>query len=228
MDTYEKKYREAVAELSRIANDPNGDGVTLEKLERIFPELSESDDEKIRKEIIHYFTEGREFLSLCSVGREEILAYLENQGEQKPVEWSEGDNLRYCIDYVNPFHPTLDNGELNVRHYRIPSLVGDKGAESILTVILSFGAKIIALYRGNVRDGKLEDWETPMIVDKEDWFTEKWLKSLRPQKQWKPSEEQIKALKLSISFVTDDFDEHQNLSETLNKLLEQLKKLQNG
>jgi len=52
-----------------------------------------------------------------------------------------------------------------------------------------------------------------------------WLNSLRPQKQWKPSEEQIKAIKLARSFVTDDFDEHPTLSEILVELEKQLKKL---
>ena len=52
-----------------------------------------------------------------------------------------------------------------------------------------------------------------------------WLKFLRPQKQWKPSEEQIKAIKLARSFVTDDFDEHPTLSEILVELEKQLKKL---
>lgn len=88
------------------------------------------------------------------------------------------DKLRFCIDYINPNHPLLDNGKLNVRHYRIPSSAGHEGAESVLTVILSFGAKLISLYRGNVTDGKLSDWSTPMIVDEDDWFTEDWLNSL--------------------------------------------------
>ena len=49
------------------------------------------------------------------------------------------------------------------------------------------------------------------------------LKSLRPH--WKPSEEQIKAIRLAKSFVVDDFDEHPTLSEILMELEEQLKKL---
>lgn len=50
-----------------------------------------------------------------------------------------------------------------------------------------------------------------------------WLKSLKPR--WKPSEEQIKAIRLARSFVVDDFDEHPTLSEILMELEEQLKKL---
>ena len=43
--------------------------------------------------------------------------------------------------------------------------------------------------------------------------------------QWKPSDEQIKAIRLARSFVTDDFEEHPTLSEMLMDLEKQLKKL---
>lgn len=82
--------------------------------------------------------------------------------------------LRYCIEYINPCFPLLDNGGLNVRHLRVPD---EHWAEMALTLILSFGGKIYALYRGNVKDGKLGEWPTPMIVEQEDWFTEEWLHS---------------------------------------------------
>lgn len=52
-----------------------------------------------------------------------------------------------------------------------------------------------------------------------------WLKSLRPQNTWKPSDEQIKAVRLARSFVTDDFGENHTLSDVLVELEKQLKKL---
>jgi hypothetical protein len=52
-----------------------------------------------------------------------------------------------------------------------------------------------------------------------------WLKSLRPQNAWKPSDKQINAIRLARSFVTDDFGANPTLSDTLVELLEQLKKL---
>ena len=52
-----------------------------------------------------------------------------------------------------------------------------------------------------------------------------WLKSLRPQSTWKPSDEQIKAVRLARSFVTDDFGENPTLSDVLVELEKQLKKL---
>ena len=85
--------------------------------------------------------------------------------------------LRYCIDYINPRFPLLDNGALNVRHDRVRTL---EEAEHDLTLILSFGGKIHDLYMGNVVEGEVKEWlPRPLIVDdKEDWFTPSWLKSL--------------------------------------------------
>jgi len=48
-------------------------------LETLHPELKEGEDERIRKEIINYFAKGKEYLSLCSIGKDDILAWLEKQ-----------------------------------------------------------------------------------------------------------------------------------------------------
>jgi hypothetical protein len=97
---------------------------------------------------------------------------------------------RYCIEYVNPRHPLRDNGSINVRYDRVLTL---KQAEHDLTLILSFGAKILNLYMGNAADGKTGEWNPiPMIVDKDDWFTTDWLKSL--ESKWKPSDGNMEAL----------------------------------
>ena len=87
----------------------------------------------------------------------------------------EQDRMRYCIEYINPRYPLLDFEKLNIQHLRIPD---EHGAEMALTLMLSFGAKIYALYRGNVKDGKLAEWPTPMIVDTEDWYSVDWLHNI--------------------------------------------------
>lgn len=58
----------------------------------IFPELAESEDERIRKELIFYFQEE---IPQCSIQEhadkmKEFIAWLEKQGEKKPA-WSEDD-----------------------------------------------------------------------------------------------------------------------------------------
>ena len=72
-------------------------------LESLFPELKESEDERTRKEIITYLStvEDKELISY-----ESWLAWLEKQGEQKPVEWSEYDehkikNIIYFLKSAN-------------------------------------------------------------------------------------------------------------------------------
>ena len=80
---YEQKYKEALerARISRLQLLDIGEEAT--EIEHIFPELRESEDEKIRKEIIDYIKN-----STCQVGDETYkswIVWLEKQGEQKPT-----------------------------------------------------------------------------------------------------------------------------------------------
>ena len=64
----------------------------IRDLQDIFPELKESEDERIRKAMIKYFTNGKEYLSLTPYSREDYIAWLEKQGEQKiKSKFHEGD-----------------------------------------------------------------------------------------------------------------------------------------
>ena len=99
------------------------------------------------------------------VAYENILSLIDSLQEEQ-------DRMRYCIEYINPKCPLLDNGSLNIRHLCIQY---EHSAEMALTLMLSFGAKIYALYRGNVKDGKLGEWPTPMIVDADDWYSVDWM-----------------------------------------------------
>lgn len=71
-----KRYDEVLKVIKECNPDENG-FITIYPQE-IFPELKESEDEKIRKELINYFTKGMEYLSLCSFDKESILAWLES------------------------------------------------------------------------------------------------------------------------------------------------------
>lgn len=51
-----------------------------------FLELTESEDESIRKAMINYFTNGKEYLSLTPYSKEDYIAWLEKQSEQKPAD----------------------------------------------------------------------------------------------------------------------------------------------
>ena len=135
---YEKAYKEALERASRI-KDYNTIATPQETAESIFPELKESEDERIRKELIQFIEDYPEMLPNGRYSRFDFFAWLQKQREPKLMEWSEEDekNLRQCIEIVGGYEIDYDNAN---PHYS------------------------------------------------------NWLKSLRPQKHWKPQKEQLEAL----------------------------------
>ena len=68
----------------------------------MFPELKESEDEKVKKAIIHILYENYTDAAVIEgVEIVKIVAWLEKQGEQKPT-WSKEDDVRLqaCIDVL--------------------------------------------------------------------------------------------------------------------------------
>ena len=82
---YEQKYKEAL-ERARLLYEQ---GTITESLSSVFPELAESEDERIRKEIIAIFKGQISFTS--EEDDKKYIAWLEKQSE-KP-KWTEEDNL---------------------------------------------------------------------------------------------------------------------------------------
>lgn len=82
MDTYEKKYKEIVGQIKKAYLYAQTDS-TKAVLEEIFPELKESEDERIKEAIIAtihlYYGEPLEDEA------KEMLAWLEKQGEKQPI-----------------------------------------------------------------------------------------------------------------------------------------------
>ena len=92
-----KRYDEAIEKLRSLHDDYDNVSTLIdikEELEHIFPELTESDDERVRKEMLEYCHKrmNGEFSSITIHQVERWLAWLE---KQKPVEWSEEDNNRF-------------------------------------------------------------------------------------------------------------------------------------
>ena len=166
--TFEEKIKKLKAGvdglLDRISDkrEPyfNGQAVGLnyvkELIDITFPELKESEDERIRKEIIGYLNSRvatAEETELLYFKR--WLAYLEKQKDQKPAEWSEEDEYR--------------------RQQVIDAL--ERNGYNVLT---------------------------------------DWLKSLRPQPHWKPSEEQMEAVLTAQS--VGSYGHRKALAELYNDL----------
>lgn len=177
-----KAYDEAIKRgLDYIKHTPVTEMVTRQDIfEAIFPELKESEDEKIRKAIHIYldWLDGRkDYAPKGKYTIKDMIAWIEKQGENHIV----GNN-----EIVKSVWSEEDEEMLNLIIARLHS-------------------------HPNV---DLEEYSKEY-----DWLNYN-LKSLRPQKQWKPTEEQLKSLKSVID--VGYFTSYPNSLETL---YEQLKKL---
>jgi hypothetical protein len=79
---YEKKYKEALSWMQSLYNGLHG--ATKKDAEHFFPELKESEDEKIRKELIAIYSVGAKANAKTGdIPDKDIVAWLEKQGKQK-------------------------------------------------------------------------------------------------------------------------------------------------
>ena len=79
---YEKKYKEALDRASKLRVQNPFDTVG-QMMEYVFPELKESEDEKIRKELIKVVSKFKEevWKELTDIHQSTIIAWLEKQGK---------------------------------------------------------------------------------------------------------------------------------------------------
>ncbi len=92
---YEQKYTEALEKirngLQSLQDGTKISGVTRAFLKEVFPELKESEDEKIRKALVRFH---KSTIDVDGIKGEEIVAWLEKQGEKKST-WSEEDEIGF-------------------------------------------------------------------------------------------------------------------------------------
>jgi predicted Ser/Thr protein kinase len=83
-----KQYKEKLEEAKRLYESANNDQKYV--LESLFPELKESEDEKIRKALISILkSDFEEDTTIFGISVDEIIAWLEKQGKKtswKPSE----------------------------------------------------------------------------------------------------------------------------------------------
>ena len=109
-----RRYDRAIEELRGMM--PNWERLSyngktfLQDLTHILPELAESEDERIRKELIRE-TKGSEIKLFEAVTNEEFVAWLERQREQKIAEWSEEDERMYQSIMDDTIQENQLNGE---------------------------------------------------------------------------------------------------------------------
>lgn len=97
---YEKKYKEIVGQIKKAYLYAQTDS-TKAVLEEIFPELAESNDEKIRKVLIKFFSMGAKYNQHTDgIADKDIIAWLEKQGQVKESAISQHEN-RTCEENGN-------------------------------------------------------------------------------------------------------------------------------
>ena len=84
-----KAYDEALLRAKSKINNDKDHVLYEDDVIEIFPELKESEDEKIRKDLIQWIDEFPDTIWRGHY-KKDILAWLKKQGEQKPT-WSEED-----------------------------------------------------------------------------------------------------------------------------------------
>ena len=100
---YEKKYKEAFELMKDCIPDENG-LVHVRPCE-IFPELAESEDEKIRKVLVDYFTAYKEqkecgIKTFYGIPTDNIIAWLKKQGEKEKF-------IKKELDCIRGFHAEI-------------------------------------------------------------------------------------------------------------------------
>lgn len=79
MESYEKKYKNALEWARQVINGETG--FIRKEVEEVFPELAESEDEKIRKELIEHIKANKwaDYVLFQKFSPDDVIAWLEKQ-----------------------------------------------------------------------------------------------------------------------------------------------------
>lgn len=204
METYEQKYKNGV-EWLRNGLYPATRGEMKEEMEKYFPELRESDDEKIRKRIVALVD-----AHMQGTYKSDCITWLEKQGKNnmgisEATKQKLEDNLNKALEKETP-ESWNEFLETQCEQKSVWS-EEDEGLFRCAIDAVKQESKVRA-------DGCLDEEVGEMVIN--------WLKSLSPQNTWKPSE----CLLESLQFIINNPDRMSDYNRSnLIEILEQLKKL---
>lgn len=215
-------------------------------LEKMFPELKESEDEKIRSCIGMCLTDIDEqrFIDF-NTNLKECLAWLEKQGEQKSEEVDNLHNYLYSEQkHKSNIAPIFKVGDIiknkkNGDTVKVEQILSDSYCYSGWDGAATIHSDFLISDQGN--------WE---LVEQKPWSEEDekrfrtiisdgirgakfdtpqidWLKSLKERCTWKPSDEQMAALKYVVNLMasSESLKENDFYYNVFKDLRKQLKKL---
>lgn len=205
---FEQEYKKAF-EAAKGLHDA-GNSLTKRQMEIVFPQLAESEDERIRKFLIEMFSHGT-WQKEWPFGPNEIVAWLEKQKE--PHFTKRNALFDKCVENCDPkvMKKVSDEIDEMLQKEQKPAEWSEEDRLHYTNVL---GA--LEYVKGCKSDyDKIEAVKSDIA----------WFKSLRyrpkPSDNWKPSEEQMRALQRAVNKLakTDVAD-----SVTLSIMYDNLKK----
>lgn len=211
---------EAINLIKQVLPCLNIDEKIREGFVTLIPELKESEDERVRKALIDGV---RQIRCKNDITQEQMLAYLEKQKEQKPI-FKKGDKVIWDDEEFNILD--VNETEYNVGGYRVPFSrqnelhpIWQKSAEwseeflRLMGITISQdGNQVCVLLGENLAEGIAGFGDT--LADAVEEFKKEWRQFDRFRKAtWKPSEEQMEALK--DAFRKDGCNEYRKVINSL-------------
>ena len=105
MENYEQKYKEAIEKAKKeLQTCGSTDCDAARQIFRLFPELKESEDERIRNEIIQSIQDN-----MCIIHKDKCIAWLEKQKEENFIDKSlvKEEAHRIAWEYSKHYDPLL-------------------------------------------------------------------------------------------------------------------------
>ncbi len=203
---YEKKYNEALNDMRAIYPNLKGDAKLA--VEHAFPELYESEDERIRKWLVDYFKSVGKSWIHRDISPEQIIAYLEKQKEQKP-----NIELIQRSWYMEGYHDRefgkepkwiIKTGEGGPRHEPNPRYGQPLAKEQNPAEWSEEDEKRIQRIHDFMWKNRKGDTDTIYQIEKDaDWLKSLPMKCPKLSDNWKPSEEQQEEPDKSLEEAAD-------------------------
>lgn len=250
---YEKAYKELFG-VAKCLHEA-GDVITKKQMERLFPQLVESDDEwnwrKVRRAIRGFFTNP--------IDANELLAWLEKQKEcvvniNKTSTNEDEKTRKEILDFIKSFWaehkesiPRISNWLAYLEKQKEQKKSLSERFRPDFPAVADFIESVDELEKNWSEEDEqwlesiIREYEGRLSVDKDHAAVIQikidFLKSLRPQPHWKPSEKQMKALYSALNDANDAislysnkvFPLYEEISrkrfDTLESLYNDLKKL---
>lgn len=184
---YEKKYKEALERARKLLGDLHNCGVQVvtKDVEAIFPELAESEDEKIRKELKTLFLGwiNGENPPLLAEPCNRYIAWLEKQGKESTILKDQIESLQAALVAKE------EAWKIKVEKLQKSVEWGEEDSNKLHEVI----------HRLEHLD---HFWNKPI-----DDNLINWLKSLRPQPKQEFDKEDQETLRFILEDLCDELDE---------------------